>query len=547
MTSRRVSRRQAIGYGMGAVTAGALGGAVLARGTQSASAAASAGPLRELPQPRVLRSAHGELAVQLTPRPGTVDMGAPELVKTWTYNGAVPGYTWDVRPGDTIRVDLRNRLPKLHHAPVMRMDRPHEWTTTNLHTHGLHVSPSGRADNVFRVIPPGADDQLVIPLPKDHTGGMFWYHPHHHGGVTQSLRAGLAGALIVRGEIDKVPEVAAAAEKVIVLQAIELGDNYQLLEPNPDPATPEQSFFPRTRVLYTVNGVLTPKITMYPGEVQRWRVLNASQGTFMALQLKQHDFHVLAWDGLTLDAAERTGVVMLSPGNRVELLVKAGPAGRYALELTPGGSQDPDIPGMPKAGPLRPRAAGGAMPDGAMPGGAMPGFPVLKGEMDRRAVLTVAVTGHGPAMGLPTALPAFDPPILPIARRRDFTFTISEPRGMFMNFGIDGKAYDPDRAPYRPRLGTAEEWTLRNDYVSLTESHAHVYHIHTNPFKVTRQNGVALAKPLWRDTYVLTKHPGDSLTFESNFVDYPGKFVEHCHIVSHEDLGMMSEIQVTRA
>jgi FtsP/CotA-like multicopper oxidase with cupredoxin domain len=76
--------------------------------------------------------------------------------------------------------------------------------------------------------------------------------------------------------------------------------------------------------------------------------------------------------------------------------------------------------------------------------------------------------------------------------------------------------------------------------------HAHVYHIHTNPFKITRRNGVRLAKPLWRDTYVLTKRPGDSLTFESNFVDYPGRFVEHCHIVSHEDLGMMSEIAVTR-
>jgi FtsP/CotA-like multicopper oxidase with cupredoxin domain len=540
MTARRVSRRQAIGLGVGAAAAGALAGPVLASVTQEAAAAAAGGIGRELPQPRVLRSAHGELAVQLTTRPGVVDMGAPKLVRTWTYNGAVPGYTWDVRPGDTIRVHLKNRLPKLHNPPVMRMDRPHEWTTTNLHTHGLHVSPSGLADNVFRVIPPGTEDRVVVPLPSDHTGGMFWYHPHHHGGVTQALRAGQAGTIIVRGAIDTVPEVKAAAEKVMVLQAIELGDDYQLLDPNPEPKTPEESFFPRTRVLYTVNGVLTPKVTMYPGEVQRWRILNGAANAFMSLHLKRHDFHVLAWDGLTLDAAEQTDVVMLSSGNRVELLVKAGKPGRYDLVLTPGSSGEPDIPGMPTAGPPGP----GAAPPGYE--APMPGFPLVRGELDRRTILTVEVKGHGKEMGLPTALPAFDPPILPIRARRDFSFTINEPDGMFMNFGIDHHAYEPSRPPYRPLLGTAEEWTLHNDFDPSMGVHAHVYHIHVNPFKITKRNGTRLAKPLWRDTYVLTKTAGDSLTFESNFLDYPGKFVEHCHIVSHEDLGMMSEIQVTR-
>jgi FtsP/CotA-like multicopper oxidase with cupredoxin domain len=74
--------------------------------------------------------------------------------------------------------------------------------------------------------------------------------------------------------------------------------------------------------------------------------------------------------------------------------------------------------------------------------------------------------------------------------------------------------------------------------------HAHVFHIHTNPFKITKINGRPLAKPLWRDTFVLTKSTGGSLTFESNFVDFTGKFVEHCHVLSHEDLGMMSAVEV---
>jgi FtsP/CotA-like multicopper oxidase with cupredoxin domain len=175
----------------------------------------------------------------------------------------------------------------------------------------------------------------------------------------------------------------------------------------------------------------------------------------------------------------------------------------------------------------------------------MPGFPPLAGELDPRTVLTVEVTGSPKAMGLPTALPAFDPPILPIARRRDFAFTVQRaPDNTFWTFGVDGIPFDPGRAPYQARLGTAEEWTLTNAFDPKLMEHAHVFHIHTNPFKITKVNGRRLATPLWRDTYVLTKSAGDSITFESNFLDFTGKFVEHCHVVAHEDLGMMSAVEV---
>ena len=158
----------------------------------------------------------------------------------------------------------------------------------------------------------------------------------------------MAGLLIVRGEIDRVREVRAARERVMVLQSIELGEHYQLLDPIPFPK-PDQAFFPRDHALYTVNGVLKPHLTMYPGEVQRWRLLNAAEGNFMSLYLKKHDFHVLAWDGLTLAEPDTTRVVMMSAGNRVDMLVRAGRPGRYDLVLTPGSSQNPDIPGMPES------------------------------------------------------------------------------------------------------------------------------------------------------------------------------------------------------
>lgn len=177
---------------------------------------------------------------------------------------------------------------------------------------------------------------------------------------------------------------------------------------------------------------------------------------------------------------------------------------------------------------------------------SMPGFPALKGELDKRTILTIEVSGHGRSMSLPTALPAWDRPILPIARRRHFTFSVQRtPDNEFLSFGVDGKAYNMSAPPYRVPLGTAQEWTLENAFDPKLMEHAHVFHMHTNPFKITKRNGKVLSPPLWRDTYVLTKSAGDTITFESNFVDYAGKFVEHCHVVSHEDLGMMSAIEVS--
>jgi FtsP/CotA-like multicopper oxidase with cupredoxin domain len=532
MTASGYSRRQVIRYGAGAAAALPL---AAGRAGQARGRVAAARRPGCLPEPRVLRSRDGQLKVRLVGRPGVVDMRAARPVRTYTFNGAVPGYTWEIRPGDTLRVHLVNHLPKLHNPPPMRMDRPHQWTTMNLHTHGLHVSPSGHADNVFLEIPPGEQHHFEIPVPADHPAGLHWYHPHKHGAVTQQLRAGLAGTLIVRGDIDEVPEIRAARERVMVLQAIELGEQYQLLDPIPDP-TPDQLFFPLARMLYTVNGVLRPTIRMYPGEVQRWRLVNAAADVFLSLQLRQHDFHVLAWDGLTLPAPEQTSVVMMSAGNRVDLLVRAGRPGRYDLVVHPGSSQQPNIPGMPESG----------SPAGAPGGGAaMPGFPMLRGDLDPRPLLSVEVAGHGPGMGLPDALPAWDPPMLPIARRRNFAFTVQRTgKNEFLNFGVDGIPYDPARRPYQPVLGTAEEWTLHNAFDPKLMEHAHVFHIHTNPFKITKRNGRVLHPPLWRDTYVLTKSAGDSITFESNFTDFTGKFVEHCHMVPHEDLGMMSAIEV---
>jgi len=481
------------------------------------------------PEPEMVTSNRGELSVKLTAKPAMVDMGAEKLVSTYTYDGIVPGKTWELYPGDVLKVDLVNDLPPLPPNDAWAMSehgppRPHMWTNTNLHTHGLHVSPAGNADNVFVDIAPGDHFQYEIPVPDDHTGGIFWYHPHRHGAVTHQVRAGMAGLIIVRGEIDKVPEVKKAQERIMVVQAIELNRDFKLADPIPNPTT-EEAFFPRNQVLYTVNGVLTPTITMAPGEVQRWRILNGAEGKFISLRLEGHPLNVVAWDGLTLAAPEPQDFALLAAGNRMEALVKAEKTGIYNLMIYPASSQVPDVPGMPDM--------------------VTTSTMTSSSELRPRVLARVEVQGKRKYMGLPKTLPAYDPPILPIAKTRRFAFTVQRtPTNEFISFGVDGVPFDPANPPYQMKLGTAEEWTLVNEVDHKLARHAHGLHIHVNPFKITKVNGQDLPKPLWRDTYVLTGADANSLTFQSNFDDFTGKFVEHCHVLGHEDLGMMESLEV---
>ena len=135
-------------------------------------------------QPEELSSRDGVLDVEFEAAPSMVPWRDSQR---WalTYNGTTPGPTLRVRPGDRLRVTLRNRL-----------DSP-----TNLHVHGLHVSPSANSDNVFVMIGPGEEHTYDYLIPDDHPSGTFWYHPHHHGTVAEQVAAGMAGVIIIEDEL----------------------------------------------------------------------------------------------------------------------------------------------------------------------------------------------------------------------------------------------------------------------------------------------------------------------------------------------------------
>lgn len=542
MTARGVTRRQAIGIGV--LGAGAALGVptLLASCTAAPAANPPGAPLRS---PPVKRALDGRLTGTVTARRTRVDIGVGHEYETFGYDGAVPGATWEVHPGETIAVRIQNAMPPLDardqaasdghdHGQMdtgstgaeVNMTRPHDWTHTNLHTHGLHVSPEGAGDNPFITIEPGGAQQYEIAVPEEHTGGLFWYHPHRHGAVAYQVQGGMAGALVVRGAIDEVPEIRAASEQIMVFQALEMMDDFTVPTPEPN-ATLREAFFPRDRIYWTLNGQTTPVITMRRGEVQRWRMLNAAEGKLMSLRLTGHSLHHIGYDGLALPAPRMARDTFIEPGARVEALVQAQYPGRYELVLYPATSQLPYLPGWDQApGPDQPVGADGTVWQEVVP----------------RVVAYVDVLPERADMSLPTSLPGYDPPLRPIAKRREVDYTVHRRADhQFEAFGIDGRPFNPDDPPYRMRLGTAEEWTVRN---AADEGFVHVFHIHVNPFLVTHVNGARLTTPVWRDTWALGPRLGDSFTFVMNLDDFTGRTVEHCHVLTHEDLGMMEALEI---
>ena len=177
----------------------------------------------------------------------------------------IPGPTLRLRRGDVLRIRIVNDLPPNRDPMPANIDQPHHLNTTNLHFHGSHVSPSGISDNVMRRMEPGESYDVEIAIPADHTAGTYWYHPHHHGGADVQVASGMAGAIIIEGDFDDVPEIAAARERLLVLGEV-VFDAFGMIESM-------DTLFPEHAVRFlTVNGQRAPTIAMQPGEVQRWRL-----------------------------------------------------------------------------------------------------------------------------------------------------------------------------------------------------------------------------------------------------------------------------------
>jgi len=457
-------------------------------------------PLRE---PEVRASVNGVLSTSIRCAYAYRQAGRVQL-HVRSYEGGSPGPTLRLKPGDKLKISLTNDLPPNRDVLPMDMSTPHQFNNTNFHFHGAHCSPSGISDNVMRSMAPGHSYDIEIDLPKDHTRGTYWYHPHHHGSADIQMASGMVGAIVVEGDFADVPEIVAARERVMVLSqvvydAFGMIENFEMLFPDT-----------ATRFL-SINGQRRPVVQMRPGEVQRWRLVNAAYRDDMVLELAGHDLHAIAYDGIQLGAIEHRKQIVIAPGQRTDILVQAGTAGTYDFNVT---AYD----------------KGHAWP--------------------AAATARLVVAGEPMNMKLPTALPKA--PLVTIQEseitgRRTVTFSASVPEedtagaAHWQEFGfyVDGKKFDPSRIDQRVKLGAVEEWTIVNTHTGDD----HVFHIHVNPFQVIEINGRKLDPPQWRDS-VIVERSGGKVVFRTRFLDYTGIYMLHCHMMNHEELGMMQTVEV---
>jgi suppressor of ftsI len=407
--------------------------------------------------------------------------------------------TLRVRRGDTIEVRAVNRIGKA----AVNIDGPQP---TNVHYHGMDVSPIPPGDSVFIRIRPERRSGYQVHVPTDHPQGLHWYHAHVHHFVDDQIGSGVSGMLIVDGFIERQhPELAGLRERVMVLKDFTF------------PGFKDGDA--RTKSL---NGYADPPIRATPGEFQIWEIGNLGADAFFDLQLEGHRFWVIERDGNLLSDPVRQDHLFLPPGARASIVVEAArKPGRYALrslKVDTGQQGDPN-----------PRVRIGTFVVGKIQGGGAPIHRRLReGPADPGSIKP------NPADFLKAE----------IARTRYVDFSESAKGNTFF---INGKTYDENRIDTVVQLGDVERWIVRNFSGEL-----HAFHLHQTEFLVTKVTGRARGEVLglgMRDVVnvpcATNGKPGTAeLIIPFTNPVMVGEFVFHCHLVQHEDAGTMANISV---
>ena len=428
------------------------------------------------------------------------------------YDGQPNAPTLRLSPGDQLKITYMNDLPvkaKETCAITPCMDM------TNLHFHGLEVSPDAPQDDVLGMMAaPGQTLRYTVQIPKDHPPGLYWYHTHPHGESHRQALDGMSGALVIEGIESYFPTLAGLPERVLVLRGrsiendpqstdlkhrVELSSNVCGAESE----TPDE--------IFTLNGSVRPGIEIAPGERQFWRLVNASADRYLDLQLDGQTFEIVAMDGMPIaqhdpDHPTRSADhVLLPPAGRLEAIVTgpaAGTPGRLVSRCVDTGPAGDPNPAMILADIVSRRAAESTPR-------------VL--ESSRKPDLKT----------LDLAAEEKTPP------RFIVTFT-EDKKGFYIN----GEKFEPDAAPMvRAKVGTYQHWRIVNASAEL-----HPMHIHQVHFLAYAENDKPIAQPLWLDT--VNVPTGGSVDVIMDFTDpvIRGMSVFHCHLLNHEDKGMMAKI-----
>jgi FtsP/CotA-like multicopper oxidase with cupredoxin domain len=522
-------------------------------------------------------SAHGNNPCP-RPEPGTIVVPPPDLYSSnGVLNASFDYYTTvdsagrtlfcfvtpdslqspnlHVRPGDTLNLSVTNRNPKPPPGSPTEIvgdasDRCGDVTMTitsvNLHFHGTNTSPRCHSDQVVHtIINSGETFKYSVRFPTNEPSGLYWYHPHVHGLSEAAVQGGASGAIIVEGIENVQPAVAGLRGRVLFIRD-QIPDPTISSCQTPGATLPSGATVPSWDLSLNYIPVLCPSfspavIEMKPGQQEFWRVANASADTIIDLQVRYdgavQPLQVVALDGVPTGSQDgrmqgqlvTQTDILLAPAARAEFIV-AGPSAKVknATFLTLNIDTGPD------------------------------------GDTDPRRILAGIV-----ATDSPTPLPVIRPPSLPanhelfeglanapVTAKRTLYFSevLSDPSNpasptdFFIT--VDGATpvlFDPNNPPaIVTRQGAVEDWTIQN-----RSQENHEFHMHQIHFLLLERDGVPVPReqsqyldmiqvPYWTGT---GPYPSVKVRMDFRGMDI-GDFVYHCHILGHEDAGMMATIRV---
>jgi len=464
--------------------------------------------------------------------------------------GFVESPTLRLNPGDQLIMDLTNGLPLpsgAHASPISGPANASEngmghdgmgpamaggcsghmsSVATNMHFHGLNVPPTCHQDDVINTLLQPGDPtfEYRITIPGNDAPGLYWYHPHPHGATTKQVNGGAAGAIIIGGMEKLRPEVAGLPERLLILR--QQFPNSPTWVPGPFEFT----------LNYQPSILPPPRINMKPNTKEFWRFVNASTQAFLKLQVTygtdQQTLEVIALDGIPLSKPLFVKSIPLAPASRAEFIVQAPSSGMTGTFETlavntgavgnpnayqqlavietskTGGDNLPRIPQLVSAG------------NGAVGPSRFANLAQQTPTTTRKLYFSEATSGtNGPTKYYIT-----------LQGRTPHVFTMGEPPAITTT------------------VGTVEDWTIENH---AQENHA--FHIHQIHFLVMDVNGVPVKEPYLADTMTVPywngagTYPSIMVRMDFRDPDIAGTFVYHCHVLQHEDSGMMAKIQVNPA
>jgi bilirubin oxidase len=433
--------------------------------------------------------AAGQFAATLAASPANLALLDGRSTALWLYNGNFPGPLIDVREGDRVRIALENRLP----------------IDTTVHWHGLPV-PSDQDGNPMDPVRPGATRVYEFDIPAG-TAGTYWYHPHAHGTTAEQVSLGLAAPFIVRAAVDPL---ASLPEVTLLVTGIRLDGNAQISANGPMDFT-----LGRQDGQLLVNGGRLPVHAVRPGATQRWRILNATSARYLRLSLDGHALTLVGTDGGLLAApVGPLSEILVAPAQRIEVVVTASnaPGARFTLRAL---RHVTDTMGI--------------------------------GTYANEDLLTLATTTETPAaaIAIPATLRPIASPAAPVARKR---VVLGESGGMGMmgamfGFLINGRTFEMNRVDLVSTAGEVESWDIVND-----TSMDHPIHIHGTQFQLVSREASGRVTPApyaaWIDTVDVPSRTTATIRIRQGM---PGKRMVHCHILEHEDAGMMAILEVRPA